>query len=281
MLKSITIPVFQRGRIYHYHHRINKKFSEENFVYHYHPFFEIYLFVDGEAEFIIEETIYKLNKQDIMIVPPYKFHAPIPTPGIGFERIVLNPFPSFFSEMHCENYQEILFKAALNPKITASDAEKYNLLSVIYSIDKYYNDDYTNKNIITSAKITELLYNLYFITESEQINRKNPEATVKDTIVSDVMKYINENFKDISNVSEVTDVFHYSKNYLNSVFQKNIGVSIAKYVNIKRFENVEKLYRQGLSLEKASVESGFSNYRHFAYAYKKEYGISPKNGLKN
>ncbi|MBQ8526620.1 MAG: helix-turn-helix domain-containing protein [Clostridia bacterium] len=279
-MKSISYPVFQRGRIYHYHHRINKKFTEENFVYHHHPFFEIYLFMDGEAEFIIEETVYKLSKEDIMIVQPYKFHAPIPTPGVRFERIVLNPFPSFFSEMHCENYQEILFKASLNPRICAADAENFNLLSVIYSIDKYFNDDYTNKNIITSAKIIELLYNLYFITESAQINEKNSETKVKDTIVSEVMKYINENFKDITDVSSVTDIFHYSKNYLNSIFQKNMGVSIAKYVNIKRFENVEKLYRQGLSLEKAGIESGFNSYRHFAYAYKKEYGISPKNGLK-
>ena len=280
-MKSISIPVFQGGRIYHFHHRTSHNFSDESFKYHYHPFFEIYVFLDGEAEFIIEETVYKLNRNDIMIVAPYKFHAPLPTHGIRFERIVINPFPSFFSEMHCENYQEILFKASLNPRIPAADAEKFNLLSVIYAIDKYFNDDYTNKNAITSAKITEFIYNLYFKTKSSQINEKMTETKVKNTIVTDIIKYINENFIDISDVSSVTNVFHYSKNYLNNVFQKNMGVSIAKYVNIKRFENVEKLYRNGHSLEKASVESGFNNYRHFAYAYKKEYGISPRNGLKS
>ena len=37
---------------------------------------------------------------------------------------------------------------------------------------------------------------------------------------------------------------------------------------------------QGKSMEQASVMSGFNNYRHFAYAYKAEYGISPRKGIK-
>ena len=279
-MKQIQYPVYQRGRIYHYHHRTNKTFTDDSFKFHYHTFFEIYLFVDGKADFVIEDKIYKLEKNDIMLVTPYKFHMPVPTSGIRFERMVLNVFPSFFSELHCENFIDILTKVAANhPHISYADAEKYDLISIIKNIDTNYNDDYTNKNILTSIKIAELMYNLHFLSESNTGNDKS-ERKSKDTVASEVMKYINKNFASITDVASVTDKFHYSKNYLNEVFKNNLGVSIAKYINIKRFENIENLYRSGKSMEQASVMSGFNNYRHFAYAYKAEYGISPRKGIK-
>ena len=46
-------------------------------------------------------------------------------------------------------------------------------------------------------------------------------------------------------------------------------------------ENVEKMYKQGKSLTLACIESGFKSYDGFAYTYKKEFGTSPKKGLKS
>ena len=281
-MKSINYPVYQRGRIYHFHHRTNTRNFTGNFNYHYHPFFEIYLFVDGETKFVIEDVTYNLSKNDIMIVPPYKFHCPIPSPNIPFERIVLNIFPSFFSEMACENYIGILNDISRStPRITSSDAEKFNLLPVLLSIDKHYDDDYTNKNLITTSKITELIYNLYLMAQTVKSESKTTDSEPDESICTEIMKYISKNFATVTDVSSVTEVFHYSKNYLNGIFQKNTGITIAKYIKIKRFENVEKLYKSGLSLESAAIQSGFGNYRHYAYAYKKEYGVSPRNGLGN
>lgn len=279
-MDQLMTPISQPGRIYHFHHRNGAVKNPNDFMYHYHAFYEIYLFVSGKAEFIVEDTVYPLSENDIMVIPPYKFHKPSPEMGSHFERIVLNIFPGFFSELHCENYREILTAVTENGyKINNRLASKFGLLDKMYDITKTFNDNYSADNILPHLHIVELMYNLYSVSQSEDFRQPQAELKITDAVVLDVVQYINTHFRSISDVSSVTSVFNYSKNYLNKIFKENMGISIAKYINVKRFENVEKLHLAGYSLNEASVESGFNNYRHFAYAYKKEYGVSPRNGL--
>ena len=112
-MKSIINPVEQPGRIYHFHHRENIVNNDDLYMYHHHTFCEIYLFCSGDAEFIIEGSAYPLEKNDIMVIPPYKFHRPHPKLGTHLERMVINIFPSFFSEMSCQDYIDVISRFSM------------------------------------------------------------------------------------------------------------------------------------------------------------------------
>lgn len=280
-MKSILTPVDQIGRIYHFHNRENIVDSLDSYMYHHHTFCEIYLFCDGDAEFIIEGSTYPIEKNDIMIIPPYKFHRPNPKLGKRFKRMVINIFPSFFYEMSCVDYMSIISRFEnVGYHIKNNIGKAYMLQDIIYSINQTFNNNYEQSNILPNLKIVELMYNLYLLLESKKLENQATQIYINDPIVSDTIHYINQNYATITNVASVASVFSYSPNYLNKIFKQSTGVTIPKYINIKRFENIENLFRAGSSLEAASKLSGFNNYRHFAYAYKQEYGISPKMGMK-
>lgn len=280
-MKYFSAPVEQLGRIYHFHHRENIVDNIDTFVYHHHTFCEIYLLCDGDAEFIIEGSAYALEKNDILVIPPYKFHSPKPKLGTRLERIVINIFPSFFSEMSCQNYIDVIshFSTA-GYHIRNDTGRDYMLQDLIHSISQAFNNNYEPSNILPNLKIVELMYNLYRLLESNELASQQTEIPINDPIISDIIKYINSNYASITDISSISSAFNYSPNYLSKIFKQSTGTTIPKYVNIKRFENIEKLFRAGNSLETASIASGFNNYRHFAYAYKQEYGVSPKTGMK-
>ena len=77
------------------------------FLMHYHPYYEIYVYISGKSEFFIEDTIFRLKPYDIIIVPPYTMHQPQPYVGETFDRLVINVYPNFFKYMDCPEYASV------------------------------------------------------------------------------------------------------------------------------------------------------------------------------
>lgn len=125
---------------------------------------------------------------------------------------------------------------------------------------------------LASSKILELLYCLNTINHFEGFDSINE-------VTQSIIDFIDNNFNNIYELEDVTSQFHYSKNYLGYLFKKSTGITIMRYINAKKMENVEKLYKSGKSLTYACIESGFKSYDSFAYIYKKEFGIPPKKGF--
>ena len=247
--------------------------DDREFLLHHHPYHEVYIYISGKAEFLIEGTTFRLNPYDIIIVPPYTLHQPQPCIGEVFERHVINIMPNFFYDMDCPEYQDVFFNLPhLKYKIPGHIVKRSNIMNTInFFRDKFNpNTDYI-KPLICS-KMLELLYHLNTIDSFEECDSVN-------MVVQDLIGYIDKNFDTISDLQSVTDNFFYSKNYLSHLFKKSTGITITQYINIKKMENVEKLYKQGKSLTHSCIESGFSSYDSFAYIYKKEFGLSPKKGL--
>lgn len=247
--------------------------NERDYLLHHHPHHEVYIYLSGKAEFLIEGTVFRLNPYDIIIVPPYTLHRPMPFVGETFERYVINIMPNFFHIMDCPEYQDVFFNLPhLKYKIPGHIVKRTNILNVINFFNNRFDPEADYIKPLIASKLLELLYSLNTIDSFEECDSVN-------TVVQDLIGYIDKNFDTISDLQSVTDNFFYSKNYLSHLFKKSTGITITQYINIKKMENVEKLYKQGKSLTHSCIESGFSSYDSFAYIYKKEFGLSPKKGL--
>ena len=263
-----------KSNCFHFHHgRTIVENNSEDFLPHYHPVYEIFIYISGKADYQIETAVFRLNPFDIIIVPPYTIHQPLPEEGEVFERYVINIFPEFFSLMDCDEYKDaFLTLPGMKYKIPGHIVQRSDIGNIIEFFGKKYSkaDKYTKP--LLNYKIAELLYCINTINFFEGYDSVN-------SVVQEMIAYIDNNFDSITNLSNVTDNFYYSKNYLSRLFKKSTGITIPRYVNIKKMEYVEKLYNRGKSLTRACVEAGFGNYDNFAYSYKAEFGISPRKGF--
>lgn len=274
--KDKYISSASKENLYHFHYRkdiVDTKLS--GFDLHYHTVYEIFIYIGGKAKYRIGTAEFRLNPYDIIIVPPYTIHTPMPQVGELFERYVFNIFPDFFSYMNCTEYLDAFENMPhLKYKIPGHIVQRSNISDILTFMGKEYNSSNELIQPMMSFKIAELLYLINTFGHFE-------EAEVANNVVEEMISYIDKNFDSISLVQDVTDNFFYSKNYLSKLFKKTTGITIPQYINMKKMENVEKLYKQGMSLTRACVESGFTGYNNFAYIYKTEFGVSPRKGFAN
>lgn len=274
--KNIYKLEINKPNFFHFHHGANTVDGDiREFRLHLHPYPEIYIYISGNAEFYIAGTTFHLNPYDVILVPANTLHQPQPTIGEFFERFVLNIPPSFYNFMNCPELEDVFLNLTdFKYKIPGYIAKRSGILEFINFFKNEYNANSKYITPLIMSKIMELLYRLNTINKFEGFDSIN-------TVIQDLINYIDANYKTIYDLKSLAVHFPYSKNHLGFLFKKHTGITIMKYINLKKLENVEQLYKQGKSLIYACIESGFTSYDSFAYFYKKELGISPKKGFLN
>ena len=90
------------------------------------------------------------------------------------------------------------------------------------------------------------------------------------------MQFINHNLSaDLSN-NALADRFYLSRYHLMHKFKKETGYTLHNYIEQKRLANASAQIKKGIPVMKAAKDSGFLDYSTFLRAFRKKYGISPK-----
>ena len=63
-------------------------------------------------------------------------------------------------------------------------------------------------------------------------------------------------------------------------FKACTGYTLHNYINNKRLIKANELIRNGISMSEAAQQCGFNDYSSFVRAFKRQFGLSPKNYLK-
>jgi len=261
-----------KKKSFSYIHKYTNTPEFEDFNLHAHTDYEIFIFIKGDVNFVVEGVSYQLMPYDILLIKGNDLHQIFPNPDVEYERIVINISEEFFNEMQCSHLKEIF--STEKKFISASETRKCKIDENIERIEKYISRTTRQQDIIIKCVLTELVYNLSTVTPSTGSISKNKT-------VSKIISYINTNPSLNISLDELAEKFFLSKFYMCRLFKKNTGFTINQYITNKRILLVKKLHKEGYSLSNASIEAGFGSYANFYKAYVKEFGISPKLGIKN
>lgn len=125
-----------------------------------------------------------------------------------------------------------------------------------------------NKYELSSKVYTFIMYLLDLMTGLPQKN--TPALIVK------ALSYIDENFTGQIQIRDIADNLHISHTYLTKLFQKNVGVTPVKYMNMKRIEYACYLLQNtDLSCESISDKTGIYDNAYFHKMFKSVKGMTP------
>ena len=103
-----------------------------------------------------------------------------------------------------------------------------------------------------------------------------PAARCSALICSALYPWLSYLFDDLSLERLAVELF-VSKYHIAHVFKDEIGMSIHQYISKKRLARCREALLGDVPVTKVYLLFGFHDYSSFYRAFKKEYGISPKD----
>lgn len=105
---------------------------------------------------------------------------------------------------------------------------------------------------------------------------ENGPGEPTSSILDAVNLYLDQHQTDRIYLADVAARFHYSASHFSRIFQKSAGMSFAAYVLRKKLECArEGLLHTDASIAEVAAAAGFVDARHFAQAFKRQFGLTP------
>lgn len=243
------------------------------FNLHTHTDYEIYIFLKGDVNFVVEGINYHLKPYDMLLICGSELHRLFLHTDMEYERIIISVSNDFFSEWKCEELTEIFSTDIKKRFIPAEAVRAHDIDENIERIEKYINLTTRRKDTVVKCALVELLYKIGTLTPKGEDSKQN------ETVL-EIIAYLNENLAQQLILDEIAERFFLSKYYMCRIFKKTTGFTIKQYITSKRLLMIKHLFRNGKNLSVASIEAGFGSYTNFYKAYIKEFGVPPKKGLK-
>lgn len=265
----------QNFRLFHL-----KDKKDQEFEFHYHNFNKIIIFLSGKVTYLVEGKAYDLKPWDMLLVSHHDIHKPIIDPDITYERIVIwlqNDFITSQKDRPCDlsacfatanekSFNLIRLNASLQTKIQ----------TLIHALEDALSSEDFGHEVLSQTYFLQLMVYLNRVFAPEQYEN-DQSASRYNKQIAEILKYINLNLDaDLSN-NTLASVFFLSKYYLMHKFKEETGCTLHSYIQQKRLLHAADLIKGGMPVLKASSQCGFADYSTFLRAFRKMYGVSPKD----
>ena len=253
----------------HLSHSLDDSPEPREFRLHTHAWTEVYCFLGGKAVFHIEGTEYPLEVGDLLLMRPGESHYIETDPSIPYERIVVNFDNGLFSTLDPE-------KRLLLPLLqrTAGTLNRYTRADFpqdehLHRLRAMLSADKDRIEILTN--LIRLLQTVGVIFQ-ERCATYVPEVTQEQEII----QYINRHLEQEITLQTLCDRFFISRAQLCRRFRLATGISVGKYIRIKRLSACRQLILDGEKPTKVCSAFGFRDYSSFYRAYTAQFGHSPR-----
>ncbi|MBQ7359580.1 MAG: helix-turn-helix transcriptional regulator [Lachnospiraceae bacterium] len=269
--KDIDTIIFTRGK-----RGFNSKLQPD----HYHPFYELIHVNSGSLRFLLKDTLYNLDKGDILLIAPRELHHSQYYADVNCDLTFI-----YFKPEHLQQEIRSVFRAARPNGVTSY----VGTVPHIYQdeLNRLFNRLQTECNSIDelsphfmSLQLSEIL--LFFMRHSILDCQELDISTAKEADILLATKYIYQNYKKPLTLEELASVSSLSPTYFSKKFKQVTGMGFKEYLNFIRLKNAATaLYSTDSTITDIALEYGFSDSNYFKDLFKKEYGMSPREYRKS
>ena len=245
---------------------------------HTHNYYEFYFFLEGNVDMIIEGDVFSMHPGDLVLIPPkIRHHAEIRNQELPYRRFVF-----WISQEYCKRLLELSpdyvylmqHVEVAGDYVFSNDIITFNTIQskVFALIDEMRSNRFGRDARITLC-VNDLILHLNRIVHERNYPRSEKEDK---NLYQSLAEYIEKNLEGNLSLEHLAEVFYVSKYHIAHTFKDHTGLSIHQYITKKRLTACREAILGGSEITQAYLMFGFGDYSSFYRAFKKEYGISPR-----
>lgn len=242
---------------------------------HHHDFYEVYCFLGGEVEYWVDGRIFRLAPGDLLLINPLELHRPmVDSESAIYERIVLWINKDFLRETSPELVR--CFDPA-EPNHTnlihLSSARRSAVMARLEDLVREHHSTEFGSELAARGLFLQFMVELNRMAQRAKAPRSKQGVS---PLVAQALAYITEHSAEELSLEQIAHELYVSKYHLSHTFRQEVGVSIYRYIMLRRLLTARQLLSGGMSAGDVCTACGFSDYSSFYRAFKAEYGTSPR-----
>ena len=254
-------------------HNIENAKSDSMWDWHIHDEYEMYLTIDGNKTFFVNDKEYNLSSGDIIFINERVPHKTKTFKGcigylIQFKSINMtdNVYRYLTYFINNSSLDVSIFKAS-----TAINTELNNCLSNIIKENSERAKSYEDYIKAEVYKIFAILYRYNII--------KNPEYFFAANEINKIMpalQYIDKHYSEKISLENISALLNFDKSHFCRIFKKSVNASLVDYINFVRTSKAEKLLRETeKTISDIAEATGFFSAAYFTKMFKRYKSCTP------
>ena len=228
---------------------------------HSHAFTELFYVRDGRGEFLLEDKIYPISKDDLIIVNPHINHTEISkgTPPLSYFTVGV--------EGVCFSFNDQKEYRIFNCRKKEAD-----LLFYFNSLFQELDNQSEGYEKICNYLLHILILQLQRITDSpfELITAQHPSKEC-----AYIKRYLDSNYSENITLDHLSALSHLNKYYLSHEFTKYYGISPMNYLSRKRIDVCKELLENtDYGISDIAHLVGFSSQSYLSQSFRKSCGMT-------
>lgn len=245
---------------------------------HTHDYYEFYFFLSGNVSIEIADKTHKLQYGDMVLIPPgVRHHVDILDPELAYRRFVF-----WISKDYCNHLlQNATEYGYLIQHVQTTKQHIYSFDRIVFNaiqskifllIEEMHANRYGR-----DAKIRLCVEDLIFYLNRKVYEKNHPKSPREEqSLYQNLLLYIEQNLEADLSLDDLAAQFFVSKYHIAHIFKDQLGLSVHQYIIKKRLELCREAILSNTEIGNAYLMCGFKDYTSFFRAFKKEYGLSPK-----
>lgn len=257
--------------------RIYPNREYEDYPQHWHTDTEIIMPVENTYKVVMDETTYKLDVEDIMVIPSGEVHQ-LYAPPTGY-RIILQFDCTMLYSLNGLNSAFHMF----HPCVTVTPSTMPNIHKELSSLIQNITSEYFSTLPLREASIYSMLIRFFTTLGRNCINGNDKFSNMKKhkqleyiNLFFNVCNYINDHCTENIKMDDLANIAGFSKFHFLRLFKQVMNVSCYEYLINRRIMQAEKLLIEpGLSIMQVAMKSGFSSLATFNRLFKAKKRCTP------
>jgi len=239
---------------------------------HLHSQYELCYNIFGAESFFISGKFYACRPHDLFLIPKTQIHKLSAMQNVTYERCIINISPEvvdwFNSCPILSGTLSWMDKVGVEIPHRAALSDRQNI-EFLRLCEEWNASQNGLSHVSVLAKLLSICGDAFAGTAPDSDGALMPKMW-SDRVIA----IIEKDFCGVTTADIAKSLFA-SEDYLCRIFRSETGISIGKYITLRRIAEAKRLLFNGLSVKEAYGRCGFGDYSSFIRAFKRIEGYPP------